>query len=656
MPTFTGTNAYSTYQLEASGVASTLFNNDGSLLYVARRDGKIDVFDTATHGLITTWNVGTTLGGMSLSEDGTFLLVAEKTSGAGGTPGIVHRVSTATGTVQDYMAPNNSFHDVEIVDAHTAIITGPTAQRLNLDTGQFTPLDSAVRYSSARWVLTEDNHLTLIGEPGISSGPSYLYDDRTQSIVARGDTYEFDKGMSGGFVWGIQAVSEAAGLAVQYLYHYTVAVYDLNLDFQRFFTLPSNFIDGLTFDETGTYLYVYQIDQGAVDKYRVSDFSLVERISVTGSDWHNYIGYGDQLHISADGSYISVLDNSSVGRLQLIDLSARNETFAGTADADTFIGRDGNDTYLVGNGDIVVEAQAEGVDTVVTGLVSYTLGSNVENLTLTGSGGSAGTGNDLDNVIDSTAGSGNSVLDGLGGNDVLRSGSGNDRLDGGAGTDTMAGGAGDDTYFVDHAGDIITELAEGGIDRVESSVSYTLGANVEHLTLTGGALNGTGNDLANMIRGNALNNILSGGDGDDLLYGYEGNDTLIGGAGADLLDGWAGKDTVDYSTAALGVTVTLGQAATSARGDSSEGDRLYNIENLTGSIYWDELTGNEVANILLGGGGNDTLTGNGGADVLDGGTGADLMTGGTEDDIYYVDDAGDRVVEQANGGNRDEVR
>lgn len=133
---------------------------------------------------------------------------------------------------------------------------------------------------------------------------------------------------------------------------------------------------------------------------------------------------------------------------------------------------------------------------------------------------------------------------------------GNDRLDGGAGADTLYGGAGNDRYFVDNVGDVVSETAAGGgdaggRDRVDSSVSFTLGEFVESLTLTGaGAIDGTGNAAANRILGNDAANRLSGGDGGDILLGGGGDDVLEGGAGADILTGGAGADLFVLATGA----------------------------------------------------------------------------------------------------------
>src|ERR1700686_2910440 len=147
----------------------------------------------------------------------------------------------------------------------------------------------------------------------------------------------------------------------------------------------------------------------------------------------------------------------------------------------------GNDIYYVdATGDVVTEGSGAGTDEVRTTLSSYTLGSNVENLTFIGTGNFTGTGNTLANVI--TGGTGNDSLTGGAGADTLNGGAGDDTLNGGTGSDTMVGGAGNDIYVVDAAGDVVTENANEGTDEVRTSLTtYTLGANVENLTFTGTA-------------------------------------------------------------------------------------------------------------------------------------------------------------------------
>ena len=194
----------------------------------------------------------------------------------------------------------------------------------------------------------------------------------------------------------------------------------------------------------------------------------------------------------------------------------------------------GDDTYYVSTGDTVTERANEGIDVVYAG-VSWTLGRNLEHLTLTGSADIDATGNGLANVL--TGNSGNNWLDGKGG------------------ADTMAGGAGDDTYVVAQTADVVIESAGAGLDTVRSSVGYTLGEHLEHLTLTGTkAIHGTGNALANVLTGNNAHNKLTGGAGDDRLAGLAGADTLVGGLGNDtyLLGLGDGADTIVENDSTLG--------------------------------------------------------------------------------------------------------
>ena len=383
--------------------------------------------------------------------------------------------------------------------------------------------------------------------------------------------------------------------------------------------------------------------------------------------------------------------------------TSEEDTIDGGAGADTMIGGLGNDTYIVDNvGDVVTEALNQGTDTVRSS-ITYTLGANVENLTLTGSANINGVGNTLANVI--TGNSGNNTLDG--GVNVT-------------GADTLIGGTGNDTYVVDNAGDVVTEALNEGTDEVQTALaSYSLAAiaNVENLTGTAA----TGQTLT----GNTLANTITGGIGNDTLDGGAGDDTMIGGAGQRHLcrrrpgrhrhrGGERGHRRGADSAGELQprrhrqcrephrhcaqparrltgntprqhhhrrhrqrharrrrrqrhhdrrrrqrlyVVDGLGDIVIEAANAGTDGVQtalasyslaaIANVENLTGTAATDQtLTGNGGANTITGGIGNDTL---------DGGAGSDTMIGGAGNDTYVVDSLGDVVTEAANAGT-DEVR
>jgi Ca2+-binding RTX toxin-like protein len=354
-----------------------------------------------------------------------------------------------------------------------------------------------------------------------------------------------------------------------------------------------------------------------------------------------------------------------------------DDVLIGGLGADTMVGLGGSDNYQVDDaGDLVVEALNAGTDEVETGLAVYALTANVENLTYTGAGTFTGTGNELAN-----------------------------RIEGGAGLDTLIGLGGNDTYIVTE-GDLVVEAAGGGTDTVQSAFSYTLGAELENLTLTGNAdgVNGTGNALNNVISGNSGDNILIGGAGGDTfnLGSGTGNDDVIRytatGFGNDVVNGFdantnGGQDRIDLS--ALGLTsanfaarvtiadiedgtvddtlITVRDASnavmgtirleeveatngvTSAdfilatapqNGRTDEAPPIVAADITSGDGGANTITGDSNGNIILGLAGNDILNGGGGDDVVNGGAGKDTLTGGAGAD-QFVFAAGD----SRNGGS-----
>ena len=172
-------------------------------------------------------------------------------------------------------------------------------------------------------------------------------------------------------------------------------------------------------------------------------------------------------------------------------------------------------------------------------------------------------------------------------NNVLTGNGAANILNGGVGADTMRGGLGNDTYIVDNLGDLVEETASAGTDTIQSSITYTLGANVENLTLTGsGVINGTGNGLNNVLTGNGVANLIDGGNGNDSLNGGGGNDRLIGGNGNDNINGGAGADTL--TGIALNDT-TLGRGSIDVLTGGTEND-FFVLGNASSVFYSDGST------------------------------------------------------------------
>lgn len=294
------------------------------------------------------------------------------------------------------------------------------------------------------------------------------------------------------------------------------------------------------------------------------------------------------------------------------------------------------------------------------------------------------------------------------GNDTMNGGNGNDMLNGGAGADAMTGGAGDDTYVVDDTSnqggiDQVIEAANGGTDTVMTALTYTLGNNVENLTLTGNNnVNGTGNALNNTITGNSGDNDFNGGAGNDtyVTSAVDGDDDEIAdnNGTADkivILTGGAALTSlsfVDDNTGTNNGNLDIGFNGNSLTvidhfDNTNEQVEFINFDNgsFAGYLFGrtdyainasdpansgtpsartvavtagnNLLVGETGANRLTGGTGNDLLFGAGGQDILDGGAGNDLIVGGQgndtinggagDDTIAYVDGDG---ADTMNGG------
>ncbi|WP_164760147.1 calcium-binding protein, partial [Mesorhizobium sp. M5C.F.Ca.IN.020.29.1.1] len=208
----------------------------------------------------------------------------------------------------------------------------------------------------------------------------------------------------------------------------------------------------------------------------------------------------------------------------------------------------------------------------------------------------------------------------------------------GTGAHTMIGYGGNDTYYVDNAGDKVNEAAGGGTDRVLTSLNYALaaGSEIELLATTNPsgttAINLSGNTFAQIIHGNAGANVINGLAGADTMTGYGGNDTYyVDNAGDRVVEAVGGG--TDKVLASLSHALSAGSQIELLATTSQSGTAAMN------------LNGNEFA---------QTIQGNAGANAINGLGGADTMIGYGGNDGYYIDNAGDKVIE-AIGGGRDSV-
>ncbi len=405
-----------------------------------------------------------------------------------------------------------------------------------------------------------------------------------------------------------------------------------------------------------------------------------------GGDDIDTLAIGANFTSSGDGQIVDIENVVVTATGLTVNLGNQSEGFAVTGFASgstTFVGGSGNDTFVGGSGADSISGGA-GVDSLIGGAGNDTIvGSeedalldggddidtlaiganftssgdgqivNIENVVVTATGLTVDLGNQSEGFAVTGFAGGSTTFVGGSGNDTFVGGSGADSISGGAGADSMVGGLGNDTYFVDNAGDVVVENAEEGIDMVISSVDHTLAENVEHLVLTGTAVSGTGNALANSIIGNDEDNSLDGGAGIDTLIGGAGNDTIIGSQEDALLDGGDDIDTLaigaNFTSSGDGQIVNIENVVVTA------GGLTVNLGNQSEGFAVTGFAGGSTT--FVGGSGNDTFVGGSGADSISGGAGVDSLIGGAGNDTIIGSqedallDGGDDIDTLAIGAN-----
>ncbi|WP_414473404.1 right-handed parallel beta-helix repeat-containing protein [Microvirga sp. M2] len=371
------------------------------------------------------------------------------------------------------------------------------------------------------------------------------------------------------------------------------------------------------------------IQRGDILPSGYASIPWVTNIQVVGGEYFRNAKEGILVKLSDE---VSIVDARIYGNLRQ---GIRVEGSSDTLIRDSFVfnnSQEADHTY----DEIQIRSR---LDDVVTNLTYYSINTHILNNTIYSDGtvnARFGIREEIGNRTGGATGttvSGNKIT-GMDTGDisvpgVIREGSsGDDLMVGTTGADIMHGLAGNDTYIVDHSGDVVVEQAGGGADDlVRSSITYTLTANVEHLTLTGTkAINGYGNALNNRITGNSANNVIKAGGGDDTLNGGGGADTLDGGGGNDtyyvddrndvVIEGATGGNA-DKVVTRVSTTLSAYVENMTAYGSSPI--------DLTGNRLNNTLTGNAASNVIKGADGNDVLNGGGGNDALFGGTGYDVF-------------------------------
>jgi len=313
----------------------------------------------------------------------------------------------------------------------------------------------------------------------------------------------------------------------------------------------------------------------------------------------------------------------------------------------TMVGGAGDDVFYIIDQSDLVEAQASGVNTVVSWASSYALPNNVENLTLEKSAGATGIGNGLNNILTGNVG--------------------NDTLVAGSGTDVLTGGGGSDLFVLDHAGsatimdfatgvggdafqvdapqfqtfnDVLAAMAQIGPDVVltisaDSSITFenaALGSFTPSDVVLPLWLPDSPTPLNYLAAATGSGQTVTSTQPDsELSSSYFGNVTLAGAQGGNTYLVDAPTDVVQQ--AATGVNTIESWARSYTLPANVQNFLVEGTAGATvvGNSMNDVLTGNGAGDLLIGGSGNNILIGGGGADTMTGGGGSNLFVFGPAD-------------------------
>ena len=390
----------STRLLTSLAPQDAVLSPDGETLYVGDASGRVTVVTVDSGATVATWNVGESLGGLSISPDGRYLSataqepVGQAENEFGETVSVVaaYRIDTQTGAIETYEL-TTGFYDYTFADSAflsdgSIVLTqnfqgsGWTDLRiLDPEAGTFENVGRQVRHGSILTV-SDDYSALLIGETDISNAPLLLYDvapDGSITLTAESNVYDFN---ASGFNSGVQALSSDGSLAVQWIYYSGLYVLDesLQLEVNIFDREPSLFEDtlsGVAFDHDGDYLYVLDETQLAVIQLSTQTWKEVTRFELdryegsfeTGGEG----GYGNNLLVTDDDDWLIVTLSDQVLRIDAhrldgtdgIDLLLAGPDgmkLYGFAGSDILFGDVGADTLVGGSGTDRIDG-GTGIDT-----------------------------------------------------------------------------------------------------------------------------------------------------------------------------------------------------------------------------------------------------------------------------------------------------